>query len=402
VNAEVSPVPPAPALVEAGAIDDLLVSAPAAAAQVAARGPQPGIALCLSGGGYRAMLFHVGALWRLLDAGVLASVDRVSSVSGGSITAATLALAWDELRLAEEGAQKRFQMLVVEPLRALAAKTIDVPSVLWGILIPGRTVSGEVARRYAKRLFPGRPTLQALPPQPRFVINTTNLQSTALWRFSRPYARDYLVGEIENPRIEVAAAVAASSAFPPLLSPARPDFKREVFVAHPDDQLTDAAYRQRPILSDGGVYDNLGLETAWKRYRTVLVSDGGGKTKPEAKVARDWVRQSYRVMMVIDNQVRSLRKRALITSYQGGARAGAYWGIRTNIANYKLNDALPCPLEQTEALAQIPTRLAKLDPVIQQRLINWGFAVCDAALRAHYSPTPTPPGAFPYPQVGVG
>ncbi len=25
---------------------------------------EPGIALCLSGGGYRAMVFHVGALWR--------------------------------------------------------------------------------------------------------------------------------------------------------------------------------------------------------------------------------------------------------------------------------------------------------------------------------------------------
>ena len=31
------------------------------------------------------------------------------------------------------------------------------------------------------------------------------------------------------------------------------------------------------MLSDGGVYDNLGLETVWKRYQTVLVSDGGGK-----------------------------------------------------------------------------------------------------------------------------
>jgi hypothetical protein len=27
--------------------------------------PKPGVALCLSGGGYRAMLFHLGVLWRL-------------------------------------------------------------------------------------------------------------------------------------------------------------------------------------------------------------------------------------------------------------------------------------------------------------------------------------------------
>jgi len=31
--------------------------------------PEPGVALCLSGGGYRAMVFHVGALWRLNELG---------------------------------------------------------------------------------------------------------------------------------------------------------------------------------------------------------------------------------------------------------------------------------------------------------------------------------------------
>jgi NTE family protein len=45
------------------------------------RGPEPGTALCLSGGGYRAMLFHVGALWRLYEARLLPSLKRVSSVS---------------------------------------------------------------------------------------------------------------------------------------------------------------------------------------------------------------------------------------------------------------------------------------------------------------------------------
>src|SRR5207253_7928979 len=54
------------------------------------RGPQPGVGLCLSGGGYRAMIFHVGVLWRLCQAGVLRSVSRISSVSGGSITAGLL------------------------------------------------------------------------------------------------------------------------------------------------------------------------------------------------------------------------------------------------------------------------------------------------------------------------
>ena len=63
--------------------------------------PVDGVGLCLSGGGYRAMLFHVGVVWRLHDAGWLERLDRVSSVSGGSITAGALALAWP--RLAAEG-----------------------------------------------------------------------------------------------------------------------------------------------------------------------------------------------------------------------------------------------------------------------------------------------------------
>src|SRR6266566_10119491 len=56
--------------------------------------PQEGLALCLSGGGYRAMLFHLGALWRLNELGYLPRLDRVSSVSGGSITAGVLGMNW--------------------------------------------------------------------------------------------------------------------------------------------------------------------------------------------------------------------------------------------------------------------------------------------------------------------
>jgi len=63
--------------------------------------PDDGVALCLSGGGYRAMLFHLGAVWRLNELGYLdpAKLKRVSSVSGGSLTAGVLALHWKALGL---------------------------------------------------------------------------------------------------------------------------------------------------------------------------------------------------------------------------------------------------------------------------------------------------------------
>ena len=55
----------------------------------------PKVCLALSGGGYRATLFHLGALRRLNELGLLTVLDHVSSVSGGSIIAAHLATAFD-------------------------------------------------------------------------------------------------------------------------------------------------------------------------------------------------------------------------------------------------------------------------------------------------------------------
>src|ERR1700744_5556798 len=87
---------------------------------------EDGIALCLSGGGYRAMLFHVGSLWRLSDAGLLRQLDCISSVSGGSLSAATLAVRWDRLEFGPDGRAQNFDRVVVEPIRVLAQHTLDV------------------------------------------------------------------------------------------------------------------------------------------------------------------------------------------------------------------------------------------------------------------------------------
>jgi predicted acylesterase/phospholipase RssA len=64
--------------------------------------PERGLALCLSGGGYRARVFHVGVLWRLNEVGLLPKLDRVSTVSGGPITSGVLATNWADLKFDEE------------------------------------------------------------------------------------------------------------------------------------------------------------------------------------------------------------------------------------------------------------------------------------------------------------
>ena len=340
-----------------------------------------GIALCLSGGGYRAMLFHLGSLWRLNEVGLLSQLDRISSVSGGSIAAGMLGLQWNNLRF-ENGIAQEFVDRVVTPTRALADHTIDLKSIAFGAVNPFKHVADEIADAYRSHLF-GSATLQDLPETPRFVINATNVQSKVLWRFSRPYAWDYRVGEIDHPKIELAVAVGASSAFPPMLSPVTLTFDHEDFVPNTGVDLQKPPYTTRVLLTDGGVYDNIGLETAWKQFSSILVSDGGGLASDEPEPHTDWARHAYRVLEIIDNQVRSLRKRQVIDAFIRGEKRGTYWGIRTDIDDYHI-DSLACSLASTTALANVGTRLKQLDDVTQRRLINWGYAVCDAALRAHF------------------
>ncbi len=374
--------------------------------------PAPGLALCLSGGGYRAMLFHLGALWRLNELGYLPKLNRISSVSGGSIATAMLGFKWAKLAFDKRGVGQQFEAEVVEPLRRLANATIDIEAVIGGVLLPG-SISDQVIHAYREHLF-GRATLQDLPDWPRFVINATNVQSGALWRFMKPYMRDYRVGEVKNPTIELAVAVAASTAFPPFLSPVKLKLRASDFTPNSGLDLQYEPFTTDVILTDGGVYDNLALETAWKRYDTILVSDAGGHLSAEAEPKLDWARHTFRVLDMIDNQVRALRKRQVIGSFKlsermvtGGlgldntlfrltARKGAYWGIRSDIAHYELSDALACPVDQTIQLAAVPTRLKALEPGLQTRLINWGYAICDAALRKHLEPGLPAPSGFPY------
>src|SRR3989442_1081432 len=109
-----------------------------------------------------------------------------------------------------------------------------------------------------------------------------------------------------------------------------------------------------------------------------------------------------RISRVIDNQVRALRKQQAIDAFEQNLRDGAYWGIRSDISHFHVHEPLPCPPSQTSELAKIHTRLGKLAPDVQKRLINWGYAVADAAMRKHVEKSVPPPRDFPYPEQRVG
>src|SRR5262249_36023763 len=108
----------------------------------------------------------------------------------------------------------------------------------------------------------------------------------------------------------------------------------------------------------------------------------------------------------IDNQVRSWRKIQVIGSFTAKPtdsiyRQGTYWGIRSHIADYGVPDALKCPADQSQALAETPTRLQRLGDASQEQLVNWGYPICDAAMRKHVQPSAAA-GVFPYPARGIG
>lgn len=371
------------------------------------KGKQParGTALCLSGGGYRAMLFHAGVLWRLNETGWLPKLSRISSVSGGSITAGLLAMNWKKLDF-ENGVAGNFEKLIIDPLKSLASRTIDISSVALGAMWFG-SIGDKVAEAYRKYLY-GDTTLQDIPDEvpgesPRFVFNATNVQSGVLWRFMKPYMGDYRVGLIKNPEIPLAVAIAASSAFPPVLSPVELDLDPEDFTPGSGTDLQTEEFRTQIVLTDGGVYDNLGLETAWKRYDTILISDAGGGFEPEPDPHRDWVRHSVRILFTIDNQVRSLRKRQAVEAFKAGIKRGTYWGIGADAAkDYSVTKPLDCPFEKTSSLARVDTRLKKLDRETQEKLTNWGYAVSDLGMRQYVDTSIAAPRKFPFQQTGVG
>jgi NTE family protein len=360
------------------------------------------IALCLSGGGYRAMLFHLGALWRLNQLGYLSRLARVSSVSGGSIAAGVLANRWNELSFGAEGIATNFEATVASDLHKLAGKTLDVWAILRGLLWFG-SIGNHVAASYRRHLF-GNLKLRDLPAHPRFVINATNLQSGALWRFSQPYMADYRVGQVPLPETQLAVAVAASSAFPPFLSPLRlklADGAVEPFEDGRQLPLHYPPFTRKVVLSDGGVYDNLGLQTAVAPNRLILVSDGGGQLKAAKRPWRNWPGQTLRVLGVIDNQVRSLRKGQLIADFKAGRQAGTIWGIRTHIGHYGVHVPFTVDSAHVIDLAKTRTRLGRLSTKRQQRLVNWGYAVSDAAMRAHVEKSAAAPETLPYPDAGI-
>lgn len=356
---------------------------------------QNDIALCLSGGGYRSMLFNLGALWRLNELAYLPRLARISGVSGGAIVTGLLGAEWKKLTFIN-GIADNFQQVMVAPLRRLASQTIDA-SIVMASILPGSNSAAKLADHLARTLY-GKATLQDLPDQPVFVISATNLQCASLFRFSKAYLGGYEVGQIRNPTLRLANAVAASGALGPLLSPLILNFRLDEWQAQSQDITApdDPRLREKVYLTEGALCDHLGLESAWRRHQTIFVSDGGAAAGYQPQPSTNWVLQITRQMGIMDIQLRHLRQRQVLDAFATGQKQGAYWSIRSQTENYRLPDPLPVERSRAIELSEIATRYASIDPEVQDRLINWGYAICDTAVRANMPEVQREKRAFPY------
>ena len=348
---------------------------------------KPTIGLALSGGGYRATLFSVGTLWRLNELGLLSKIKTMTSVSGGSITAGYLACNWDALDFNKKtGISAKFSEVIAAPLIQFCSENLDVGSVLSGLISFKDTIGDKVAKKYDKKLFDGRLLNSISVNAPQFIFYGTNFQTGSSIRFSQKYISDWRLGINRNTAIPMSKVVGISSAFPPVLSPVtlkvNPNDWEETNISssHDIDKL-----KTKLLLTDGGLYDNLGLEALTKgdkEYSHVICCDAGAPFEVKSNIATNWAGQFVRMTDIMINQQRALRKRKLISDYidESNFFGGTYLGIGTAINDYKYPDSMTKDNEITASLSKISTRLKAFSKSDTCRLINWGYAISDTAV----------------------
>ncbi len=354
-------------------------------------------ALALSGGGFRATLFHCGALMRLNELGLLAQMGRFASVSGGSITAAKLAVEWDRLDL-QDGRFTNLEDRVIAPLRDFCSRTIDVSAGVLGTLNPFSSAGARLATAYEK--FLGEGSLRDLPDAPDFVFKATNLQTGRVVRFQKRYLADYMIGCIMEPDIPLSTVVAASSAFPPVLSPVRIKVSPSSWVnLTGSTHFGDSNYNRELRLTDGGAYDNLGLESV-DSFNPVIVSDAGKPFSVTESASGFWPSQLSRVLSINTDQSRNLRRRVLFLKCAADKREFAVSQIDREVAHREVAQNLTISSDQIGKLQKLRTRLNRFSAVEQESLINWGWLSMDVMVRRFITPFKELPAprAFPLPE----
>jgi predicted acylesterase/phospholipase RssA len=224
------------------------------------------LGLALSGGGFRAVLYHLGLIRFLRDAAILPQVTHISAVSGGSIVGAHVVLNWERYN----GSPSEFDAVASELLtfvrldvrnRVMRRFPLCLP-VRWSRSLLGLsnrklTRTGLLEYHYEKYLF-GDTSLFELPQRPELHILATNLSEGCQCSFNRngllmmrrQPGHTFRLDRIHVGLATLPMAVTASSAFPGFFPPL------ELTAA---DVGASGGEFGRQAYTDGGVFDNLGV-----------------------------------------------------------------------------------------------------------------------------------------------
>jgi NTE family protein len=371
------------------------------------------IGLCLSGGGSRAIAFHLGCLRALNQRNVLPKVDVISTVSGGSVIGAMYAYTDDSFANFEQrvrGALKRgfvksiaFNLLLSPiALEILATKLIaGTAAIGTGVIRHGVALVERMLphksranpkkasriqpplRRWASRTTAFEATLasrlfgdlaidSARRNDVNVVVNACELRTGTAFRFGNRQSGNWRFGSLENNEVTVAFAVAASAAYPALLPAIDRNFS---FNAIRGGEVM----RKRVILTDGGVYDNLGV-TCMEPGRTpdfstnvyspdyIICCDAGAGQFDDTAQPYGWATRMARSFETTFRQVQHGAQARLHQWQQHGSLKGfvyAYLGqqddrlpstpndfvTRERVANYP-TDFSPMPIADIEAISR--------------------------------------------------
>jgi NTE family protein len=301
----------------------------------------------------------MGVLRYVAEAGLLSRIATVSSISGGSIAAAALADRWDQVTAGGHtiGA---FLEHVDAPFReAVTEKNLRNIWVRRWLSRPWRdrgTVQGTVLADY---LYRSR-LVADLPPGPLVVIASTDLATGRAFRISREFIGNYDFGYVPTPpQLELGTAVAASAAFPVVFPP----------VHLPTSGLGLDPEKVPPefSLTDGGVYDNLGLEwfQGWDSGRPqeaiepdyLIVADASGCFH-QTKRRIGEIGALGRERSIQYRQTTALRIRWLMDDFFAGRRRGVYVSACADPQGYR--DAAGEPIAPGLYDGAIDPELAKL------------------------------------------
>ncbi len=324
------------------------------------------IGLALSGGGFRAAAFHLGMLRRLHQFKLLEGIDLLTCVSGGSIAGATLATHWSS------GVEVALGKLDTY----LRTKSIAVGAVLGGILDPFESRLDKLAQSYDRDLFGGK-TLSALRNGPRIYLNATNLATGNMFFFvsgggaaGKPEMGEHELGLVDAPDFAISRAVAASSAFPPVFGPLRLDAD----VYPPAQQVGYVT------LTDGGVYDNLGINPGLRVERNkidyLITSDGG---KPFSNVSEPTESGAMVLKAALDimmEQIRGLQFDRMQHRHLAGKGPTPLWFSIDSVEG----QAIAGDATFASSIATNLSRLGNDEMTVLQR---HGGALVEARLRAY-------------------